>query len=260
MVDITLFDKLKKHLTTEFMELSSKKDEILCEKVRLEVEKKQDEHQLFENKDTVRIKRLFSPLDDEVFVREDFNTYQNDKIKQKIQNIENQLNQMESSMEDIKEYLCFVQMLENIHVLPKEMEEDFQLEQEEKEPVKPDSNVESEISYVEQDFSPSLSKMLKDTISFLQERYADTELLLDFEDHQVRTEEEFNRYFIRILTYTISASIEAAKIDTVMIEGEVADDKIILLLQMLLDHKVMDQYSYQYEIDFKDKKERTIES
>ena len=45
-----------------------------------------------------------------------------------------------------------------------------------------------------------------------------------------------------------------------MIEGEVADDKIILLLQMLLDHKVMDQYSYQYEIDFKDKKERTIES
>lgn len=251
MVDVTLFDKLKKYLTTEFMELSKQKDEILCEKVRLEVEKKQDEHQLFENKDAVRIKRLFSPLDDEVFVREDFNTYQNNKIKQKIQNIETKLNQMESSMEDIKEYLCFVQMLENIHVLPKKEEVSKEEQQEKGKIAKWHQGSETSISCVEQDFSPGLSQVLRDTITFLQERYPDTELLLDFEDHQIRTEEELNRYFVRILTYTISASIEAAQIDTVIIEGKVTDHKIIVSLQMLLDDQVMDQYSYQYEIDLK---------
>ena len=52
MIDETLYEELKEYLTKEFMSLSGKKDEVLCEKLRLEVEQKQEEQQLFGNKDS----------------------------------------------------------------------------------------------------------------------------------------------------------------------------------------------------------------
>ena len=241
MIDETLFDELKKYLTKEFMTLSGKKDEMLCEKVSLEVEKKQEDNPLFENKEALRIKRLFSPLDDDIF-EEEMSSFQNKKILQKLQNIENELQSMEASMEDIKRYLCFVQMLENDFkkesepVVTEEVEAESQLKGEEK-----------------QEVSLSIYKMLCDATEFLQSQYPDTEILLDFDDNEQMTEETLNDYFIRILTYTISASIEAANVDTVILEGSISEGKLLVSLQMILEDTIIDQCSYQYEITLKNK-------
>lgn len=223
MIDVTLFDELKKYLTTEFMDLSRQKDEMLCEKVSLEVEQQQEDYPLFDNKDALRIKRLFSPLDDDIF-EEELDSIQNDKTLQKIQNIENDLQIMELTMQDIKKYLCFVQMLEN--------------------DVKKENKPE---------VSSNIRKMLEEAVEFLQAQYPDTEILLDFDDAGELTAESLNDYFIRILTYTISASIEAVRVDSVIIEGNVAEGRLYISLQLLFEDEIVDQCSYQYEITLKNK-------
>ena len=165
MIDETLYEELKEYLTKEFMSLSGKKDEVLCEKLRLEVEQKQEEQQLFGNKDSERIKRLFSPFDDELFQEEDFNSYQNNKKLQKIQLLEEDLSNMSQKMEQIKKYLCFVQLLENEKKKENLTEEESTCS---------DVVSEEEKSYSsekEMDESDDLKEMLESMIVFLQKRY-----------------------------------------------------------------------------------------
>lgn len=300
MIDITLFEELKKYLTKEFMSLSRKKDEKLAEKMMLEVERQQKEQQLFDNMDTSRIKRLFSPLDDDIFEKEDFGSYRNNKILQNIQKIENEVDEMDLSMGDIKKYLCFIQMLENNSRTDQSKESDESKQQEndseicmlqddkEEDSIQGDHEItaetmsDSDISgekdnepdheilevresdeknrtvekeesgKEKKDISPNIKATLEDTAAFLQERYPNTEILLDFDDHGIVTGKGLNRYFIRILTYTISASIEASNVDTVILEGEIMNGKVVLSLQMLLENHIVDQYSYRYEILLKE--------
>lgn len=300
MIDITLFEELKNYLTKEFMSLSRRKDEKLAEKMMLEVERQQKEQQLFDNMDTSRIKRLFSPLDDDIFEKEDFGSYRNNKILQNIQKIENEVDEMDLSMEDIKKYLCFIQMLENNSRTDQNKESDEAKQQEndseicmlqddkeedsiqgnhkiaaetmsdsdisgeednepdheileERESDEKNRTLEKEESGKEKkDISPNIKATLEDTAAFLQERYPNTEILLDFDDHGIITGKGLNRYFIRILTYTISASIEASNVDTVILEGEIMNGKVVLSLQMLLENHIVDQYSYRYEILLKE--------
>lgn len=300
MIDITLFEELKNYLTKEFMSLSRRKDEKLAEKMMLEVERQQKEQQLFDNMDTSRIKRLFSPLDDDIFEKEDFGSYRNNKILQNIQKIENEVDEMDLSMEDIKKYLCFIQMLENNSQTDQNKESDEAKQQEndseicmlqddkeedsiqgnhkiaaetmsdsdisgeednepdheileERESDEKNRTLEKEESGKEKkDISPNIKATLEDTAAFLQERYPNTEILLDFDDHGIITGKGLNQYFIRILTYTISASIEASNVDTVILEGEIMNGKVVLSLQMLLENHIVDQYSYRYEILLKE--------
>ena len=74
------FFKLKEYLKNEYLRMSDEKDEILREKVQLEVERDREESPLFSEKDKNQIKRLFSPLSDEAF----HSVFQEDKNESKI--------------------------------------------------------------------------------------------------------------------------------------------------------------------------------
>ena len=154
----------------------------------------------------------------------------------------------QKKMEQIKKYLCFVQLLENEKKKQNLTEEESRCSGSEK--------VEEKKSSLEKDMDESedLKEMLESMIVFLQKRYPEEEFLLDFENHGKRTDTVMNRYLIQILTYTISASLEASPADTVLIEGERSEDKIHLSLQILLDDHFIDQYSYQYDLLIKNEK------
>ena len=238
MDELNLFDKLKKYLTKEFMELSDEKDEMLYEKVRLEVEKQQDEHQLFNNGDVMDIKKLFSPLDDEIFTDEDNRSHRNDIILHKLQNIEKNLETLDNSMTEIKEFIGFIQSLEK----------------------KSEENQKSgttgfsgnfEISWLDRSEGTDFDTKLYQTVRFLEKQYPETEFLLDFDKEHPEPEEQLSYYIIYVLFSTISVSIETAEIDTVIIEGKTENKQISISLQMLLDDETIDQYSYQYEINLK---------
>ena len=324
MNDMNLFDKLKAYLTKEFIGLSDKRDEMLYEKVRLEVEKQREEHQLFQSKaDVIEIKKLFSPLDDDVFNEDDFHSHHDDIIMQKIQKIEKDISVMDDSMEEIKEYICFIQKLETsdkedelsvfeeenseskesgeilegkaepeevieeesgseeTEEIPEEIagsEETEEVIEEKSESEEPEEVIEeSESEETEEvieeesgseemeelseddelyswsedeDFS-ACSKILEKALEAVQEKYPDIEILTDFEEIEMEADREFYEYFISLLSGTISVSSEKSEIDSVIIEGERRENKIIISLQLLLDDEKIDQYSYQYEINLK---------
>lgn len=220
MIDPTLFDEIKKYFTKEFINLSAKKDEKLEQKVQLEVERKQEEDQLFHQKDTVRIKKLFSPLEEDIFEKEDFHSLKTQKNLQKIQNIENEIVSMEKSMEDIKKYLCFIQLLENEQKKEKE-------------------NV----------------TCFKEALSFLQKKYPAVDILFDFEEETWNLEKEQIAYLAQTATDTIDYSIETVGVDTVIGEAILSDRSLQICLQMLVEDQTVDQYSCQYEILQKEKTE-----
>jgi hypothetical protein len=230
MIDKTILHDLKDYLTKEFLNLSKNKDEKLAEKVTLEMKKKREEQQLFDYRNTEQIKRLFSPLEEEIFETENSNFNKNDKILQKIQEIENETIQMEESMEQIKSYLSFIGSLEK-----SSLEESKRTEEEKTEKI------------VEQSLEEALRKMTEN----LQKKYIETEILLDFDEKEIIEDGRFNTYFTEMLSQTIEKSFKQSKVDAVILEGKTENKKIIISLQMLLGENKIDQYSFQYEVMLK---------
>jgi hypothetical protein len=230
MIDKTILHDLKDYLTKEFLNLSKNKDEKLAEKVTLEMKKKREEQQLFDYRNTEQIKRLFSPLEEEIFETENSNFNKNDKILQKIQEIENETIQMEESMEQIKSYLSFIGSLEK-----SSLEESKKTEEEKTEKI------------VEQSLEEALKKMTEN----LQKKYIETEILLDFDEKEIIEDGRFNTYFTEMLSQTIEKSFKQSKVDAVILEGKTENKKIIISLQMLLGENKIDQYSFQYEVILK---------
>jgi hypothetical protein len=230
MIDKTILHDLKDYLTKEFLNLSKNKDEKLAEKVTLEMKKKREEQQLFDYRNTEQIKRLFSPLEEEIFETENSNFNKNDKILQKIQEIENETIQMEESMEQIKSYLSFIGSLEK-----SSLEESKRTEEEKTEKI------------VEQSLEEALKKMTEN----LQKKYIETEILLDFDEKEIIEDGRFNTYFTEMLSQTIEKSFKQSKVDAVILEGKTENKKIIISLQMLLGENKIDQYSFQYEVMLK---------
>jgi hypothetical protein len=229
MIDKNLLHDLKDYLTKEFLNLSKNKDEKLAEKVTLEMKKKREEQQLFDYRNTEQIKRLFSPLEEEIFEIENSNSYKNDKILQKIQEIKNEIIQMEESMEQIKSYLSFIGRLEK-----SSLEESKRIEEESE-------------KIVEQSLEEALKKMTEN----LQKKYSETEILLDFDGKDIIEDGRFNTYFTEMLSQTIEKSFKQSKVDAVILEGKTENEKMTISLQMLLGENKIDQYSYQYEVMLK---------
>lgn len=107
------FEQLKAYLTREYMKLSDERDRVVEEKIQLETKREREEKPLFANKDLDKIKRLFSPLSDEIYENGVDTPGQNNEISRKITELEEKLNSCDFSMEEIKEYLTFLQQLED---------------------------------------------------------------------------------------------------------------------------------------------------
>lgn len=106
------FEQLKAYLTREYMKLSDERDQAVEEKIQLEIKREREEKPLFAKKELEKIKRLFSPLSDEIYENGDSSPEQNNEISRKITKLEEKLNFCDFSMEEIKEYLSFLQQVE----------------------------------------------------------------------------------------------------------------------------------------------------
>lgn len=214
------FFKLKEYLKNEYLRMSDEKDEILREKVQLEVERDQEESPLFSEKDKNQIKRLFSPLSDEVFhsvFQEDKNE---SKISKKIDELENIVNKYTDSMNEIKGYISFVQSLE------KEELDDCK-------------------EYTGNDVSDDAKAMITAAISFLESEYPDILFFVDVDENNYIISAEANANLIRIITYTISSTIEAFEVDSVWIEMKRKDNDMLISLQLANDGSLVGHYAYK---------------
>ena len=88
--------------------------------------------------------------------------------------------------------------------------------------------------------------MLLSVVSFLENQYKHIEFLTDFDEGSMITSTEFNSNLIRILTYTISSTIESLEMDSVIIDVKHIEEKINITLYMLLEDEVLDYYTYDF--------------
>ena len=133
----------------------------------------------------------------------------------KIQKMEINVNNISKDMNEIKEYITFIQSM------VKEKEADFGV-------------------------SDDLKEMLLAVIEFLESQYSHIEFLTDFDEGDMLTSTEFNSNLIRILTYTISSTIESTQMDSVILDVKHVEEKISITLYMLLEDEVLDYYTYDF--------------
>ncbi len=208
-----MFEKLREYLTKEYMRLSDEKEELISQKIRLETEQSKKRDFFFNRKEVMERKLLFYPFQNTIYLREE--KEEEKENSSKINKLEINVNQINNTMEEIKEYITFIQSM------VKEKEDDFGV-------------------------SDDLKEMLLAVVAFLEGQYSHIEFLTDFDEGDMITSKEFNGNLIRILTYTISSTIESNKMDSVIIDVKHVEDKINITLYMLLEDEVLDYYTYDF--------------
>ena len=213
MKDVIMFEKLREYLTKEYMRLSEEKEDLLSQKIRLETEESKGKDLFYNKKKIEERKKLFYPFHKTIyFIDEKEEENENSSI---INKLEINVNSINESMNEIKEYINFVQSM------VKEKEDTFGV-------------------------SDDLKEMLLAVVSFLENQYSHIEFLTDFDEGNMITSTEFNGNLIRILTYTISSTIESIEMDSVIIDVKHIEDKINITLYMLLEDEVLDYYTYDF--------------
>lgn len=246
MKEEILYKKLKSYLTKEYMRLSNEKDAIIGEKVQLEVEKEKEEHPLFEKKDTEKIRRMFSPLSDEIYESICSLNDKNNEASKKITELENNSSNLDFSMEEMKEYISFIQKLET-----KWQEEQSSFVEKELFFDKEDDSVEEIEEYeesesIEEEDSNDATEMIFATAEFLEEQYPGVQFVVDFDADDYNVNSVMNANMVRVLTYTLSSTIESIEIDSVEIEIKREGEKMILSVRMLCDDEEMSHYIHKY--------------
>ncbi len=213
MKDVIMFEKLREYLTKEYMRLSEEKENLLSQKIRLETEESKGKDLFYNKKKIEERKKLFYPFQKTIYFMDE--KEEGNENSSKINKLEINVNSINESMNEIKEYITFVQSM------VKEKEETFGV-------------------------SDDLKEMLLAVVSFLESQYSHIEFLTDFDEGNMITSTEFNGNLIRILTYTISSTIESIEMDSVIIDVKHIEDKINITLYMLLEDEVLDYYTYDF--------------
>ena len=213
MKDVIMFEKLREYLTKEYMRLSEEKEDLLSQKIRLETEESKGKDLFYNKKKIEERRKLFYPFHKTIYFMDE--KEEENENSSKISKLEINVNYINESMNEIKEYITFVQSM------VKEKEDTFGV-------------------------SDDLKEMLLAVVSFLENQYSHIEFLTDFDEGNMITSSEFNGNLIRILTYTISSTIESIEMDSVIIDVKHIEDKINITLYMLLEDEVLDYYTYDF--------------
>ena len=215
-------DKLRKHLSNEYLFLSEKKDNLENEILQLKMEKEQKDKTLFPNIGKKDVRKYFSPLN----INEIDEDQKDEKEKQLLANISRISEEAETLEEQLKE-------LEGSGFLLK----------------KEKNRITVEDFYKKHETHPELLKNLKELVTFFQDRYDELEILLEFEDEGIQLETRVVANILRQLTINIVSAVEDYDISMILIEGKVTEEKIILTLNCMCEDGPVDTFKISYDID-----------
>lgn len=226
------FLQLKEYLTKEYMKMSEEKDDIISKKVQLEVERDKEENPLFSKKGTEEIRRMFSPLSDDIFCNP-YNETKKSELCKKIEILENNVNDINVSLDEIKKYISFVKSMERQWI-----------EEETKKTI-PVLREKQYREYNGNDVEDDARTMIVAAIQFIESEYPDIRFYMDIEEDIYILSSEANSNLIRIITYTISSTIESMAVDSVWIEMKRKNKDMIISLQLVGDGGLIGHYAYK---------------
>ena len=232
-------DKLRKHLSNEYLFLSEKKDNLENEILQLKMEKEQKDKTLFPNIGKKDVRKYFSPLN----ISEIDEDQKDEKEKQLLANISRiseEAEMLDGRMLEIKDFLQDIEtMLDDDS---KDSLSGFLLKKEK-------NRITVEDFYKKHETHPELLKKLKELVTFFQDRYDELEILLEFEDEGIQLETRVVANILRQLTINIVSAVEDYDISMILIEGKVTEEKIILTLNCMCEDGPVDTFKISYDID-----------
>lgn len=215
MKDVAMLEKLKDYFTKEYMRLSEEKDNLLSQKIHLETEEKNQKDLFYDRNLVEKRKRLFSPFDGILFELAHKEREEDHKNSDKLKKLEKNVNQTEALIQEIKDYIQFIQTEQK----------------------------EENVSF---DVTEDLRETMESLTLYFQSKYEKIEFLTDVEVETL-TNVEFNAHIMQILMDTIRDTIEHISVDSVIIEGKKTEDKIKITLYMLFEDEWMDDYTYEFK-------------
>ena len=232
-------DKLRKHLSNEYLFLSEKKDNLENEILQLKMEKEQKDKTLFPNIGKKDVRKYFSPLN----ISEIDEDQKDEKEKQLLANISRiseEAEMLDGRMLEIKDFLQDIEtMLDDDS---KDSLSGFLLKKEK-------NRITVEDFYKKHETHPERLKNLKELVTFFQDRYDELEILLEFEDEGIQLETRVVANILRQLTINIVSAVEDYDISMILIEGKVTEEKIILTLNCMCEDGPVDTFKISYDID-----------
>lgn len=232
-------NKLKKHLSNEYLFLSDKKDNLENEIHQLEMEQKQKDKTLFPHVEKRDIRKYFSPLNLSQIDEE-----QRDESKKQfssnISRINEEIDLLDARMQEIKNFL-------------KDMEDILQKENREEKREKLDQKEICPVSMkdiFEEDFDHfSFCDNLKQIAGYFENKYNPMEIILEFQDNEKNINREVRVNILKQLIANIYLAITDYGISIMLIEGEITETNFTLTLSYITDDGPMDAFKISYNID-----------
>lgn len=232
-------DKLKKHLSNEYLFLSEKKDNLENEILQLKMEKEQRDKTLFPNIEKRDVRKYFSPLNLSEIAEEQ----KDEKEKQLLANISRiseEAELLDSRMEEIKDFLQDIEGM---------LEEDSSNSLSNLLSKKESNKISPEEFYKKHEIYPKLIDNLNALTGFFQEKYDNLEVLLEFKNGDKELDKRIITNILRQLTINIISAVDDYEVSMVLIEGEIEKDKIIVALNYMCDDGPIDTFKVSYDID-----------
>lgn len=250
-------DKLKRHLSNEYLYLIDKKDDLENQLVQLKVEHSRKNKTLFPNIEQKDVRKYFSPLNIQK-IEEDKKDEKDKHLMISIDRTQDEVLKIGQRMSEIKEFLHDIdEFSEGLSYSMDEIEdgEDFSTNEEEKDtsniPQKED-NYREIVDYLSdnREIYPQMIRNLYDFSDFLKKEFNQIEILIEFSDNNIETSEDVNRNLLLQMNYNVNTVLEQYDISTILIQGEINAKSILISLNYICDDEKINAMNVRYEIDY----------
>lgn len=241
-ISIGFKEKIKRHLSNEYVYTMEKKDELENLLVQLKMEKSQINRTLFPNIEHKNVRKYFSPL---TIKEEDTKSddKRNSDLDREIARVQEEIKETETILKEIKDFLYNIDSIFYSVAKDSSSEESY--------PQNGD-NFPKTVDFFTQgrNIYPQMLRNLYEFADYLRKEFKEIEVLIEFNDNNIETKEEVNENLLKQINDNIISIITYYDILSILIQGEVTSKSINISIHYLCEDKAINEISVRYCIDY----------
>ena len=278
---LVLYDRLKRHLSSEYLELTEKKDNLENDVIQMTIELEKKDKTLFPNQEKKDDRRYFTPLSLE--------SHKNKKTDEKekqltsdIDRLKEEILNMDSRMSDITEFLKELEYINDYNKslsykedynddhsdaligsinerLGSGINDGINLERSDKMDLINDSSENDSIDYYEEydnaqnffkgrQIYPQMIRNLYDLSDYYKNTSPGLEVLIEYNDNNLELDPGDLRHILEQIVINIEHALNIYAVSMILIQGMVTEDVVNVSLNYICDDKTFDTVQITYNI------------
>lgn len=255
---LVLNDRLKRHLSSEYEELTEKKDNLENDVIQMKVELEKKDKTLFPNQERKDDRRFFTPLN----IEDHKNKEEDSKEKQLtsyINRLKQDIERMENRMSDITDFLKEMAFLSDYNKalsvrdnnedsegeVDQDKDQDATLDQDNGDSDQ-DSSLDDHNYFKTHQIYPQMIRNFYDISDYYQNTYPSLDVLIEYNDNNLELPSEDIMPVLRQLLINIEDAIETYGVSMILIQGNVSEELLNISLNYICDNKSFDTVQIIY--------------